>query len=99
MMPGAFALALLTTAIVNAATDADLADIREQIRQMKESYEARIQALEQKLKEAQAKFDSATPAAAAPPTAPAPVTAVAAPSPSSGISAFNPAISAVLQGV
>src|ERR1700680_4943708 len=76
-----------------AATDADLAEIREQIRQLKENYEARIQALEQKLKQAEA----AT-AAAAPPQ---PVTVLAAPAAavaSSGLSAFNPAISAVLQG-
>ena len=43
-----------------AATDADLAEIREQIRSLKEAYEARIQALEQRLKDAEA-------AAAAPP--------------------------------
>ena len=93
---GALALALLTSPAAHAVTDADLADIRDQIRQMKESYEARIQALEQKLKDAEAKAASA-PA----PTAPTPPPAMAsAPSaPSSGISAFNPAISAVLQGV
>ena len=95
-VPGALALALLASPAAYAVTDADLADIRDQIRQMKESYEARIQALEQKLKDAEAKAASA-PA----PTAPAPPPAMAsAPSaPSSGISAFNPAISAVLQGV
>jgi hypothetical protein len=103
-VPSASALALLflmsLPSPARAASDADLAEIREQIRQLKESYEARIQALEQKLKAA----ETATPAVAATATPPAPVpvpvTAPAAPSaaPSAGLSAFNPAISAVLQG-
>ncbi len=94
---GAFALALLPTADVRAATDADLAEIRAQIRQLKENYEARIQALEQRLKDAEAKTAAA---ASVPPASPAAAPSVAnAPSaPASGISAFNPAISAVLQG-
>src|SRR5450631_549267 len=94
----ALALALLAPPIARAATDADLADIREQIRQLKESYEARIQALEQRLKDAEAKGAAtpvAQPAAAPPPVAAAPAPVAA---PASGISAFNPAISAVLQG-
>ncbi len=94
----ALALALLAPPAAQAATDADLAEIREQIRQLKESYEARIQALEQRLKDAEAK--SATAPVAQPAAAPAPVAAAPAPAaaPASGISAFNPAISAVLQG-
>jgi hypothetical protein len=98
--PSASALALLLPIFLaspaQAATDADLAEIREQIRQLKEGYEARIQALEQKLKRA----ESATPAvAAAPPPPPVPVPAPPpAAAPSAGLSAFNPAISAVLQG-
>src|SRR5436190_15960445 len=93
----ALALALLAQPAAQAATDADLAEIREQIRQLKESYEARIQALEQRLKDAESKGATAPvvqPAAAPPPVAAAP----APPAPASGISAFNPAISAVLQG-
>ena len=90
-----------------AAGDADLAEIRDQIRQLKESYEARIQALEQRVKEAEAKAaagTAATSAAASAAGASAPawpptVAASAGASTSSGIAAFNPAISAVLQGV
>jgi hypothetical protein len=92
----ALALVLFVPSITLAASDADLAEIREQIRQLKEGYEARIQALEQKLKAA----ESATPAVAAaapPPPVPAQVPPPAA-APSAGLSAFNPAISAVLQG-
>ena len=99
LAPCAFALALLTVPAAQAATDADLAEIRAQIRQLKESYEARIEALEQRLKEAEAKSAiAAAPVAPAPPPA-APPTAMAAPATASGIAAFNPAISAVLQGV
>ena len=106
--PAALALALVMPPVARAATDAELADIREQIRQLKESYEARIQALEERLKAAESR--NATPAgqataqspgaepAAAQAVAPPPVTAAATPAPASGISAFNPAISAVLQG-
>ena len=95
---GASALALLLPVLMSgpaqAATDADLAEIREQIRQLKESYEARIQALEQKLKEA----GTVKPAEAAAAPAPAVAAAPQATSAASGIAAFNPAISAVLQG-
>ncbi|HEY1460180.1 MAG TPA: TonB-dependent receptor [Casimicrobiaceae bacterium] len=105
----ALALALFVPTAALAATDADLAEIRDQIRQLKESYEARIQALEQRLKDAESHPAVAPPPAAvapasAPPAAaaaPAPVPApVAATAPAtSGIAAFNPAISAVLQGL
>jgi hypothetical protein len=98
VVPGAFALALLATPAALAATDAELAEIRAQIRQLKESYESRIQALEQRLKDAEARTASVPPPAPQPP-APGPVAAVAPSTPASGISAFNPAISAVLQGV
>jgi hypothetical protein len=98
----AFALALCVAANAHAATDADLAEIRDQLRQLKESYEARIQALEQRLKDAETatKRVDAPPAAAAPQTAvaTAPPPAAAAPPAAGGLSAFNPAISAVLQG-
>jgi len=102
LVRSAFALALFIAADVHAATDADLAEIRSEIRQLKESYEARIQALEQRLKDAEAKTAVPTPAAsattAASPPQPAPAVAAAPSAPSSGLSAFNPAISAVLQG-
>ena len=102
--------ALCLPLAAEAATDADLADIREQIRQMKESYEARIRALEERLKAAEAAdatnapAGSSTPsapvAAAPPPTPPAPPTlpAPAGSYAASTLSAFNPGISVVLQG-
>jgi len=99
----ALAFALILAADAHAATDADLAEIRDQIRQLKESYEARIQALEQRLQDAElaATRSSAAPPAKASPPAVTPDATVAASAPApaaSGLSAFNPAISAVLQG-
>src|SRR5213593_423681 len=79
---------LAMPSIALAATDADLAEIREQIKQMKESYEARIRALEDRLRAAETAATSA----------PAPV-AAQAPGPSaSTLAAFNPGIAVVLQG-
>ena len=74
---------------LQAASDADLADIRSQIRTLKDEYEARIRALEERLKEAESR---AAPVAAAPFPPPAASSANAA------ASAFNPALSLVLQG-
>ena len=79
---------LVVPSIAAAASDAELAEIREQIKQMKESYETRIRALEDRLKAAETAATSA----------PAPV-AAQAPGPSaSTLAAFNPGIAVVLQG-
>ena len=93
--PLAVVLALFPIA-ARAATDADLTEIREQIRQLKESYEARIKALEERLKAAEEQRSAAAGTQAASPPSPAP--AASAPTQASGIAAFNPAISTVLQG-
>ncbi len=96
----ALALALSFATCARAATDADLDEIRAQIRELKSSYEARIRALERRLKDAEEK--AAQPAAPSP-VDPAPAPVAAAPSPGGGgsgggLSAFNPAVSVVLQG-
>lgn len=76
----------------NAATDADLQAIREQINQLKQSYEERISQLEQRLQQAEAKPDIAAQAPVQPaPIQPSPVAAT-------GEGAFNPAISLILAG-
>src|SRR5439155_23716303 len=90
------ALALSLSAPLYAASDAEVAEIREQIRQIRESYESRLQALEQRLKDAETKAREA--AAATQPSAASAAAASPISSPASGIAAFNPAISAVLQG-
>src|SRR5690349_15608359 len=77
---------------------ADIRAIRQEIDAMRAAYEARLQALEERLKAAEA-------AAAAPPPAPAvaavPPPPAAAPTASAGgggANAFNPAISLILSG-
>src|SRR5262245_33898550 len=92
-----WASALLASTLVlpplaNAASDADLADIREQIKELKDNYEARIRALEERLKAAESNAATAAPSTA--PVAAAPTSPYA----SSMLAAFNPGISVVLQG-
>ena len=86
---GAVALALASPPMALGATDADIAEIRNQLRDLKADYEARIKALEERLKDAEAR-------AAAPP--PPPAVAAAATSGGGPSNAFNPAISAILTG-
>ncbi len=81
---GALGLATLAPA-AQAASDADLTEIRNQIRALKDDYEARIRALEERLKNAEA-------------SAAAPAPAATAASANAGLAAFNPAMSVVLQG-
>ena len=86
-------------ASASAADDKDLAAIRAQIQEMKQSYEARLQALEQRLQDAQAATaqaqNAATESIVATPEAPA------APAPAAAAVAsniFNPDLSMVLGG-
>ncbi len=109
LLAGALALAL-SAPHARAASDADLDEIRAQIRDLKDGYEARIKALEDRLKDAEAKAaeakaeaasrrrPAARPVAAAPELLPPPVASAAPSSPSSSLAAFNPAISAILKG-
>jgi hypothetical protein len=96
LLPGALALALTCIPEARAASDADVAEIRAEIRLLRQSYEARIEALEKRLAEAEARNASATPAPSPPPSG-APLATGSGASPA-GASAFNPAISLVLQG-
>ena len=91
--PGALALALCLPAAAHAATDREVEEIRAQIRDLKASYEARIQALEQRLKEVQA-----APAPAVVPAPSPPQSVSGGGAQSAGLAAFNPAISAILAG-
>jgi hypothetical protein len=75
------------------AQDAELAKIREEIRQMKEGYERRIDALEKRLAEAEAKAGKAEASAAK-----AEPTMAASPGRATPESGFNPAVSLILQG-
>lgn len=85
----AVALAFPSAAL---AQDADLAKIREEIKQLKEAYERRIEALEKRLSEAESKAGKAEASAAKAETAATAATT------RTGENAFNPAISLILQG-
>jgi hypothetical protein len=74
------------------AQDLDLARLREEMKQLQKTYEERMQALEKRLAEAEARVGKAEQTAAAPATPPP------APSAAASASAFNPAISLILQG-
>lgn len=86
-------LALGLPQLSHAASDAELQAIREEIKQLKQSYETRIEALEKRLQEAEAKAGQAETSAAKAETA-----AAAASSRPATESTFNPAVSLVLQG-
>ena len=105
---GALTLAGYSPAVWAQSTN-DTAAIRQMIEQMKQDYEKRIRDLEQRLEKAEGDAKAAQESAAqtkaavaaqpAPVPAPAPVsTATATPNPSSNPNAFNPSISAVLNG-
>ncbi|MEN3276950.1 MAG: hypothetical protein V7631_2740 [Massilia sp.] len=107
IMPVALAAAFSLCSSAAAAETPELAAIRNEIRQMKESYEARLQALEQRLQEAQAAVAEAQNAAAAAQQAAAgsPSTSTAPAAPHAGPArvaqtdnSFNPSISLVLGG-
>ncbi len=80
------------------AEDADLAGIREEVRQLKESYERRIEALERRLQDAEARAGRAE-AAAGRATEAADQAAAQASSRPQAENALNPGISAILNGV
>lgn len=90
-LASAIALAL-GAALPAGAADGDIEAIRKEIKQIKDSYESRIQSLEQRLKEAEAKTERA--AAQLPAAQPG----QAARGGSTSSSAFNPDISVILQG-
>ena len=74
VLTAALAVALATPLVAAAADDRDLAQIREQIRQMKDDYEARIRALEQRLQQAEARSERAAAQAAIPANQPSSAT-------------------------
>ncbi|WP_300452382.1 carbohydrate porin [Accumulibacter sp.] len=97
----ALVAALCFTFPAHAANDADLAEIRAQVKQMKETYEQRIAALENRLAEAEKTAIKAEKTAARTEAGVGQSAAEAAPKATAmtSASAFNPAIYAVLQGV
>ena len=87
------AATLCISTSANAATDSDLAELRAQIRQMREGYEAQINALEQRLLGLEKNTRTDKPAVAYNESV-----AARTDKPAGGEGAFNPAISVVLNG-
>ena len=96
-LAAAFSTPLAAGAATNATNDKELADIRAQISQMKDAYEARLQALERRLEQARAATPAAAASIAAVAATPAPAPASAAP-PAAASNIFNPNISLILGG-
>ncbi|TAK92354.1 MAG: carbohydrate porin [Burkholderiaceae bacterium] len=78
--------------VAAATSDPELAQIREQIQQLKESYERRIAALEQRLQESEAK------AQAAPAVEVTAITPAVPSSASAAANGFNPSVALILGG-
>ncbi|MDC8756695.1 hypothetical protein [Janthinobacterium fluminis] len=104
ILAAALAASFSTPVVAASASDKELTAIREQIRLMKDAYEARLQALEQRVKQAEATAATAVASAQAAPAAPAQALAqqaVAAPAAAAAPAAsnlFNPNISLILGG-
>ncbi|MDO8597570.1 MAG: hypothetical protein Q7R45_13215, partial [Sulfuricaulis sp.] len=96
LIAAAIALAYTGPAL---AQDAEFAKIREEIRQMKDAYEKRIQTLEKRLSEAETKAGKAeSTASKAEQSAAKAETAASSAANRTGENAFNPAVSLILQG-
>ncbi|HEV8644021.1 MAG TPA: hypothetical protein VGR01_00450 [Burkholderiales bacterium] len=93
ILSAAVAAALVVPASAFAADDAEIGKIREEIKQLKDGYENRIRSLEDRLREAQ----STGPGTAAMPAVSAPTPAYMSKAVNMQ-SAFNPAISLILDG-
>lgn len=83
------ALLIALPPMAQAATDPDLKALRDEIAQLKQAYEQRIDALEKRLARAEAKTDEAQSA---------PQQVAAAPAAPTQSNSFNPEVSMILQG-
>ena len=97
-LAASIALALVAPLGAHAADNADLAQIRAQIKQMKESYEARIQSLEKRLQQAEEKAVLSAETKAPSQPASGPGDHASAPLSAASAGAFNPEVSLILSG-
>ena len=107
LVPATLAIALGLPVGAGADTLSDVATLRQEMDAMRAAYEARMQALEQRLRRAEAALTTpaagaasavpvdpvAAPLASAPPAAPAPA------APGGGANAFNPSMALILSGL
>lgn len=98
VLAAAVAAAFAAPLGAHAADSRELAEMRDEVRKMKQDYEARIDALEKRLQAAEAR-PAAAPVAAVPPATAAAAPAPAATTAARGTSnAFNPEVSLILGG-
>ena len=98
ILAASIALALAAPLGAQAADSTELAQIRAQIKQMKESYEARIQSLEKRLQQAENTAGNALDKAGKAEEKAVQAAAAPAPSSAASASAFNPEMSLILSG-
>jgi hypothetical protein len=102
LVPASLALALLIPVGAWADTPSDVAALRQEMEAMRSSYETRMQALELRLRQAEAALQApAAPVtvAAPAPAAPSPAAAPEVVSGGGGANAFNPSMSLILSGL
>jgi hypothetical protein len=92
------ALALATPLIAQADTAADINALRQEIDSIRAAYEMRLQALEQRLRVAEAAATGSAPASPVVTVSAAPSTPVTV-APAGGAGVFNPSISLILSGL
>lgn len=95
IVAAAIAAAFAMPVAANAADDAEIGKIRDEIKSMKDSYEGRIRSLEDRLRKAETEPKTASESTAAATTVPTPAYAG---KPIIRQSGFNPAISLILGG-
>src|ERR1039457_3186593 len=107
LMVAAVAAALLAPGAASAVSDAEMQELREQVRQLKEQYEKRIESLEQRLQQAEGAAQKAQGAAATAGEVATKAEAQAVKAESAAVqanirptseAAFNPAVSVILNG-
>ena len=102
LVPASLALALLIPVGAWADTPSDVAALRQEMEAMRSSYETRMQALDLRLRQAEAALQApAAPVtvAAPAPAAPSPAAAPEVVSGGGGANAFNPSMSLILSGL
>ena len=102
LVPASLALALLIPVGARADTPSDVAALRQEMEAMRSSYETRMQALDLRLRQAEAALQApAAPVtvAAPAPAAPSPAAAPEVVSGGGGANAFNPSMSLILSGL
>ena len=104
LVPATFAIAMVLPVGAFADTSSDLATLRQEMAALRAAYEARLQALEQRVQLAESALATApvapaAPVASIPAAVPTPSTAPLSAAAAGGANAFNPSMSLILSGL